>query len=198
MSASIDDYIKENRERFLEELFGLIRIPSVSSGSGREGDMAEAAEYWRGILLDAGADRAEVMPTTGNPVVFGRCDVDPSAPTVLVYGHYDVMPVDPLNLWDSPPFEPEVRDGRIYGRGADDDKGQSFMQAKAFEYLKRTGNLRCNVKFLIEGEEEIGSPNLEPYIRDHAQSLAADVVLISDTGQFGPGMPALTTSLRGL
>jgi acetylornithine deacetylase/succinyl-diaminopimelate desuccinylase-like protein len=156
----VKKYIEENKDRFLDELFALIRIPSISSESARKDDMIRAAEYWKESMLKAGADKAEVMPSDGNPVVYGEKIVDPSAPTVLVYGHYDVMPVDPIDLWKSDPFEPEIRDGKIFARGADDDKGQAFMHAKAFELMVETGTLPCNVKFMVEGEEEIGSPSL--------------------------------------
>ncbi len=191
-------YIESNKDRFLEELFGLIRIPSISSLSDHKADMVRAAEYWRDSILQAGADKAEVMPTDGNPVVYGEKIINPALPTVLVYGHYDVMPVDPIELWDSPPFEPEVRDGKIWARGADDDKGQAFMHAKAFETLVKTDNLPCNVKFMIEGEEEIGSPNLGKWCEQHKDMLKADVILVSDTSLIGPDTPSITTGLRGL
>jgi len=191
-------YLNENKERFLEELFGLIRIPSISSLSENKPDMLRAAEYWKETLLKSGADKAEIIPTAGNPVVYGEKIIDQSKPTVLVYAHYDVMPVDPLDLWKSPPFEPEVRDGRIYARGADDDKGQSFMHAKAFEAMVATGELPCNVKFMIEGEEEIGSPNLEKFCTDHKEMLKADIILVSDTGMIAQDIPSITVGLRGL
>ncbi|HPE44173.1 MAG TPA: M20/M25/M40 family metallo-hydrolase, partial [Bacteroidales bacterium] len=165
----IKTYIESNKDRFLDELFGLIRIPSISSLSDHKPDMQKAAEYWRDSILKAGADKAEVIPSEGNPVVFGEKIIDPSLPTVLVYGHYDVMPVDPVELWNSPPFEPEIRDGKIWARGADDDKGQAFMHAKAFETLVATDSLPCNVKFMIEGEEEIGSPNLGKWCEQHKE-----------------------------
>src|SRR5512145_2322299 len=157
---NIKKYIDENKDRFLEELFGLIRIPSISSLSENKPDMIRAAEYWKKTILDAGADKAEVMPTDGNPIVYGEKIIDPKLPTVLIYAHYDVMPVDPIELWKSKPFEPEVRDGRIWARGANDDKGQSFIHAKAFELMVKTNTLPCNIKFMIEGEEEIGSPSI--------------------------------------
>lgn len=191
-------YIEENKDRFLEELFGLIRIPSISSISEHKPDMLRAAEYWKGSLLAAGCDRAEVMPSNGNPVVYGEKIIDPSLPTVLVYGHYDVMPVDPVNLWVSDPFEPQVRDGKIFARGADDDKGQAFMHAKAFELMVRTGTLPLNVKFMIEGEEEVGSPNLGAWLDQHKEMLKADVILVSDTSLLGWDKPSITTGLRGL
>ncbi|MBW6459253.1 MAG: dipeptidase [Bacteroidales bacterium] len=194
----IKNYIEQNKQRFLDELFGLIRIPSISSESARKDDMLKAAEYWKKTLLSAGATRAEIIPTAGNPVVFGEKIIDPHGPTVLVYGHYDVMPVDPVDLWTSPPFEPEIRDGKIYARGADDDKGQSFMQAKAFEYLIKSNTLPCNVKFMIEGEEEIGSPNLGKFCDDYKEMLKADIILVSDTSMIAPDIPSITTGLRGL
>jgi len=194
----VKPYIEANKDRFLEELFGLIRIPSVSSLADHKADMVKAAEYWRDSILKAGADKAEVIPSDGNPVVYGEKIIDPKLPTVLVYGHYDVMPVDPINLWKSPPFEPEIRDGKIYARGADDDKGQAFMHAKAFETLVATGNLPCNVKFMIEGEEEIGSPNLAKWCTEHKEMLKADIILVSDTSMIGPDIPSITTGLRGL
>jgi acetylornithine deacetylase/succinyl-diaminopimelate desuccinylase-like protein len=195
---SIKQYIEENKDRFLEELFELIRIPSISSESAHKDDMRKASEQWRKILLDAGADKAEVMETKGHPVVFGEKKVDDNAPTVLVYGHTDVMPVDPVDLWNTEPFEPVIKDGRIWARGADDDKGQSFMHAKAFEYLVKTNQLKCNVKFLIEGEEEIGSMHLPEFCEAHKELLKADVILVSDTSMLGPDIPSITTGLRGL
>jgi acetylornithine deacetylase/succinyl-diaminopimelate desuccinylase-like protein len=196
--STIKTYIEENKERFLEELFGLIRIPSISSEESHKGDMVKTAEYWRELLLQAGADKAEVMKTEGNPVVYGEKMLDPKLPTVLVYGHYDVMPVDPIELWKSPPFEPEIRDGIIYARGADDDKGQAFMHAKAFEYLVKTDQLPVNVKFMIEGEEEIGSPSLGKWAADNKEMLKADIILVSDTGMIDEDTPSITTGLRGL
>ncbi len=195
---NIEKYIDENKDRFLDELFSLIRIPSISSVAAHKTDMYKAAECWKKILLDAGADLAEVYETAGNPVTYGEKIVDPALPTVLVYGHMDVMPVDPVNLWVSPPFDPEIRDGKIWARGADDDKGQGFMHAKAFEYMVKTDALPCNVKFMIEGEEEIGSPNLGQWCRDHKEMLKADVILVSDTSMIARDTPSITTGLRGL
>jgi len=194
----IKTYIDENKDRFLEELFELIRIPSVSSLAEHKDDMKRAAEAWKKILLSAGADKAEVMPSAGNPVVYGEKMTDPSKPTVLVYAHYDVMPVDPLELWKTQPFEPVVKDGKIWARGADDDKGQSFMHAKAFELMVKTNTLPCNVKFMIEGEEEIGSPSLSDFCAKHKEMLKADIILVSDTGMIAPDIPSITTGLRGL
>jgi acetylornithine deacetylase/succinyl-diaminopimelate desuccinylase-like protein len=194
----INIYIEEHKERFLEELFGLIRIPSISSLSENRPEMYRAAEYWVKILNEAGVDHAAVFETSGNPVVFASKVVDPAKPTILVYAHMDVMPVDPLDLWKSDPFEPVVRDGRIWARGANDDKGQSFMHAKAFELMIKTGTLPCNVKFLIEGEEEVGSPNLAAFCSAHKELLQADLILVSDTGMIASDIPSITTGLRGL
>ena len=194
----IKKYIEENKTRFLEELFDLIRIPSVSAKEENKPDMKRATEYIKNSLLNAGADHAEVINTSGHPVVYGEKIIDPAKPTVLVYGHYDVQPADPLELWDSPPFEPEVRDGKIYARGADDDKGQMFMHVKAFELMVNTGTLPCNIKFMIEGEEEIGSPSLKHFCVENKEKLSADVILISDTTMIAPDIPSITVGLRGL
>lgn len=194
----IDKYVKTHEQRFLDELFELIRIPSISSLPEHKPDMYRAAEKWKELLLAAGADKAEVMETDGNPVTYGEKIIDKNAPTVLVYAHMDVMPVDPVELWKTKPFEPIVKDGRIWARGADDDKGQSFMHAKAFEYLVQSGTLGCNVKFLIEGEEEVGSPNLPKFCKKHKKMLQADVILVSDTSMIAPDVPSITTGLRGL
>ncbi|WP_016777026.1 dipeptidase [Anaerophaga thermohalophila] len=195
---NIKQYIEENKERFLEELFELIRIPSISSESAHREDMRRASEKWKELLLKAGVDKAEVMETKGHPVVFAEKRVDENAPTVLVYGHTDVMPVDPLELWNTDPFEPVIEDGKIWARGADDDKGQAFMHLKAFEYLVNTNQLRCNVKFLIEGEEEIGSAHLPEFCENHKDLLKGDVILVSDTTMLQPDVPSITTGLRGL
>ncbi len=194
----INKYVKTHEKRFLDELFELIRIPSISSLPEHKPDMYRAAEKWKEILLAAGADKAEVMETAGNPVTYGEKMIDKKAPTVLVYGHMDVMPVDPLELWKTNPFEPVVKDGKIWARGADDDKGQSFMHAKAFEYLVQSGELNCNVKFLIEGEEEVGSPNLPKFCKKHKKMLKADVIVVSDTSMIAADVPSITTGLRGL
>ena len=194
----IRKYIEKNKDRFLEELFELIRIPSVSAKKEHKDDMFKATEYIKKSLLYAGADKVEVIPTTGHPVVYGEKLIDPSKPTVLVYGHYDVMPVEPLDLWKSPPFEPEVRDGKIYARGADDDKGQMFMHVKAFEMMNKLGTLTCNVKFMIEGEEEIGSPSLKQFCKENKELLKSDIILISDTTMIANDIPSITTGLRGL
>ncbi len=195
---SIEQYIEENKERFLDELFGLIRIPSISSQSEHKADMYKAAAYWKQLLLDAGADSATVFETAGHPVTYGEKIIDSSKPTVLVYGHMDVMPVEPLELWHSDPFEPIIKDGKIYARGADDDKGQAFMHAKAFEFMVKNNCLPCNVKFMIEGEEEIGSPNLGAWCEEHKEMLKADVILVSDTSMIAADVPSITVGLRGL
>jgi acetylornithine deacetylase/succinyl-diaminopimelate desuccinylase-like protein len=194
----IREYIEEHRDRFLQELFGLIRIPSISSLPEFKEEMMKAADYLKARLRESGADHVEILHTLGNPVVFAQKIIDPSLPTILVYGHYDVMPIDPLELWESPPFKPEVRDGKIYARGADDDKGQAYMQAKAFELMVKTGNLPCNVKFMIEGEEEIGSPNLPVFCEDYKEMLKSDIILVSDTSMISMDCPSITVGLRGL
>ncbi len=194
----IHNYIESNKDRFLDELFGLLRIPSISSIKSHKPDMYKAAEYWKQLLLEAGADKAEVYETDGNPVTYAEKIIGASLPTVLVYGHMDVMPVDPIEKWKSPPFEPEVRDGKIWGRGADDDKGQGMMHAKAFELMVKTNTLPCNVKFMIEGEEEIGSPNLGKWCENNKEMLMSDVILVSDTSMIAADIPSITTGLRGL
>lgn len=195
---NIKNYIEENKERFLEELFGLLRIPSISSLKDHKPDMYKAAEYWKELLLKSGADKAEIFETAGNPVTYGEKIIDPALPTVLVYSHMDVMPVDPIEKWNTNPFEPVVRDGKIWGRGADDDKGQGMMHAKAFELMVKTNTLPCNVKFMIEGEEEIGSPNLGKWCEENKEMLKADVILVSDTSMIAANIPSITTGLRGL
>jgi len=194
----IKEYIEANKDRFLEELFGLIRIPSISANEDRKDDMRKSATYIKDSLLAAGADKAEIMETAGQPVVYGEKHLDDALPTVLVYGHYDVQPAEPLDLWKSPPFEPEIRDGKIYARGADDDKGQMFMHVKAFEYMVSSNQLPCNVKFMIEGEEEVGSPSLKEFCKKNKDLLKSDVILISDTTMISLDIPSITTGLRGL
>jgi acetylornithine deacetylase/succinyl-diaminopimelate desuccinylase-like protein len=194
----IKSYVANNRDRFLEELFGIIRIPSISAHKERKEDMYRTAEAIKGELINAGADHAEVMETEGWPVIYGKKIVDEQLPTVLVYGHYDVQPVEPLDLWKSPPFEPEIREEKIYARGADDDKGQLFMHVKAFELMNRMGTLPCNIKFMIEGEEEIGSPSLKLFCKENKELLKADVILISDTTMIAQDIPSITVGLRGL
>jgi len=196
--SEIKDYIKQNRETFMEDLFGYIRIPSISSKSEHKPDMVKAAEYLKGQLLKAGADVAEVCPSDGNPVVYAEKIINPTLPTILVYGHYDVMPAEPLEEWKSKPFEPEIREGKIYGRGANDDKGQAMMHVKAFEYLVKTNQLKNNVKFMVEGEEEVGSPNLGKWAKENKDKLKADIILVSDTSMIGIDIPSVTVGLRGL
>ena len=194
----IKEYIRENEERFLDELASLVRIPSVSAQPEHRADIDRCAARWCELLLAAGADEARVIPSEGNQLVYAEKRVDPSRPTVLVYAHYDVMPPEPLDLWRTPPFELTVADGRVWGRGTDDDKGQALIQVKAFEYLVREGLLRHNVKFIFEGEEEIGSPSLNGFLRTHRDLLRADVILVSDTSMLGADLPSLTVGLRGL
>ncbi len=196
--SQIKEYIRENEERFLGELFQLIRIPSVSAKSEHKEDMMRCAEHWRDHLLALGVQKAEVYPTAGHPVVYAERMIDPAAKTILIYAHYDVMPPEPLELWKSEPFEPVIRDGRIWARGADDDKGQSMIQVKGFETALAHDLVRCNVKFLFEGEEEIGSTHLEAFCHEHKEMLQADVILLSDTSMVSAETPSLTTGLRGL
>ena len=197
-------YITENRERFFAELFSLLRIPSVSAQPAHRADMGRCADRLVELLLEAGADEAAVYPTAGHPVVFGRKAVPGAEGTVLVYGHYDVQPPEPLEKWRTDPFEPVVApdpatgEEAIYARGANDDKGQLFMHIKAFEYLLRTGQLRYNVKFIFEGEEEIGSPSLAAWVKDHRDWLAADVILVSDTTMISEKVPSINCGMRGL
>ena len=191
-------YIEKNRTRFYDELFSLIRIPSISAQPEHQQDMRACVEQWRKLLLSAGFDTAEIMETSSNPVVFATKIIDPSAPTVLVYAHYDVMPVEPLDLWDTNPFEPVIRDGRLWARGADDDKGQSFLQVKGFEIALKERWLHCNVKFLFEGGEEIGSPGLAEFCVEHKEMLKSDIILVSDNSMVGKNVPSITTGLRGL
>ncbi|HWB27175.1 MAG TPA: dipeptidase [Chitinophagaceae bacterium] len=192
------DYQQQNKQRFLDELLDLLRIPSVSARSEHKSDMIACAEAVKQHLLKAGAEKAEIYETPGHPVVYGEKIIDSSKPTVLVYGHYDVQPPDPLNLWNSPPFEPIIKDGKIYARGACDDKGQFFMHVKALETLTETGTLPVNIKFIIEGEEEIGSKNLGDFLKTHKNLLTADVVLISDTAMLSMENPSIDVGVRGL
>jgi acetylornithine deacetylase/succinyl-diaminopimelate desuccinylase-like protein len=200
---NIQDYIAAHRERFYAEWASLIRIPSVSCQAEHKEDMLRCAERWKDLLLQAGCQKAEIMASQGNPFVYAEY-VSPYAeqgvecPTVLVYSHYDVMPVEPLDLWHSNPWEPTIKNGRLYARGADDDKGQGMIQVKAFEYLVAEGLMKCNVKFIFEGEEEIGSPSLEAFITDHRELLKSDIILVSDTSMIGKDTPSITTGLRGL
>lgn len=194
----IKSYIRENEPRLLENLFSLIRIPSISALPEHHDDMLKCADRWKELLLAAGADRAEVMTSDGNPLVYAEKLIPGADKTILIYGHYDVMPVEPLELWKSDPFKPEVRDEHIWARGADDDKGQSFIQYAAFEFLVKHNLLRHNVKFILEGEEEIGSPSLETFLAQHRELLKSDIILVSDTSMLAADLPSLTTGLRGI
>ena len=194
----IQTYIQEHKDRFLSELLDLLRIPSVSADSKYKADVRLAAEFIGEKLALAGADNVEICETAGFPIVFGEKIIDSSLPTILVYGHYDVQPADPLNLWDSPPFEPIIKDEKIYARGACDDKGQVYMHLKAFEAMMATNTLPCNVKFMIEGEEEVGSDNLGTFVEAHKEKLKADVILISDTAIIANDTPSIDVGLRGL
>ncbi len=191
-------YFEKHKQRFLDELIELLKVPSVSADSRHKEDVARAADYIRQKLEDAGADKAEICPTQGHPIVYGEKIIDPSKPTVIVYGHYDVQPPDPLDLWDSPPFEPVIKNEKIYARGACDDKGQMYMHIKAFESLVETNSLPCNIKFMIEGEEEVGSDNLELFVRENKERLKGDIILISDTSIISNENPSITVGLRGL
>lgn len=193
-----NDYLAQNKDRFLDELLELLRIPSISADSKYKGDVAKCAEAVKESLLKAGCDKAEICTTPGHPIVYGEKITDPALPTVLVYGHYDVQPPDPLNLWESGPFEPVIKNGNIYARGACDDKGQMFMHIKALEVMAKTNTLACNVKIMIEGEEEVGSTNLGKFLEDNKEKLKADIVLVSDTSMISMETPSLETGLRGL
>jgi acetylornithine deacetylase/succinyl-diaminopimelate desuccinylase-like protein len=196
--SAIATYIEENKDRFLSELLDLLRIPSVSADPKFKTDVIRAAEFIAQKLREAGADRVELCETAGYPIVYGEKIIDPALPTVLMYGHYDVQPADPYELWTSPPFEPVIVDGKIYARGACDDKGQLYMHIKAFEMMVRQQTLTCNVKFMIEGEEEVGSDNLGTFVTRNKEKLGADVIVISDTGIIANDIPSITTGLRGL
>jgi len=194
----IKKYVESNKQRFLDELFELLRFPSVSADPKYKADVLKTADFVAQKLTDAGVDKVEICDTDGYPIVYGEKIIDPSLPTVLIYGHYDVQPADPLELWKTPPFEPTVRDGKIYARGACDDKGQFYMHVKAFELMMQTNTLACNVKFMIEGEEEVGSANLGIFVNANVERLKADVVLISDTSMISMENPSIETGLRGL
>ena len=192
------EYLNDHKDKFLNELLDLLRIPSVSADKKFDGDVRNAAAFVKDQLIAAGVDYAELCETKGHPIVYAEKIIDPTFPTVLVYGHYDVQPADPYELWDHPPFEPIVKNDRIYARGACDDKGQMYMHVKAFEAMMETNALTCNVKFMIEGEEEVGSDNLEAFIKEEKQKLSADVILISDTSIINNDTPSITVGLRGL
>ena len=195
---SVKEYIKSNQQRFLDELFDLLRIPSVSADSKYKEDVRKAAVFVKEQLNAAGVDKAEICETPGHPIVYAEKIIDSKLPTVLVYGHYDVQPPDPLNLWTSPPFEPVLKNNKIYARGACDDKGQVYMHVKAFEIMNKIGSLSCNIKFMIEGEEEVGSEHLAHFIKDNEEKLSADVILVSDTAIISLEHPSITVGLRGL
>ncbi|WP_424495162.1 dipeptidase [Salinimicrobium sp. GXAS 041] len=200
----IKKYVEENKDRFVDELIDLLKIPSISADSSYKGDLLKTAEAVKNRLQEAGCDKTELVETPGNPVVYGEKIIDEDLPTVLVYGHYDVQPPDPVDLWDSPPFEPVIKEtkihpeGAIFARGACDDKGQMYMHVKALEYMTKNDQLPCNIKFMIEGEEEVGSENLEWFLERYAEKVANDVILISDTGMIAKDTPSITTGLRGL
>jgi acetylornithine deacetylase/succinyl-diaminopimelate desuccinylase-like protein len=201
---NLDEYVEENKDRFVKELIELLKIPSVSADPAYKKDVLNTAEAVKDALKTAGCDSVEICETPGYPIVFGEKIIDKNLPTVLVYGHYDVQPADPVELWDSPPFEPVIKntkvhpEGAIFARGACDDKGQMYMHVKALEYMTQTGSLPCNVKFMIEGEEEVGSESLGWFIERNKEKLANDVILISDTGMIAKDTPSITTGLRGL
>jgi len=201
---NITAYIEQHKNRFLEELMDLLRVPSISADPKYKDDVLKTSEIVKTRLLEAGVDHAEICETQGYPIVYAEKMIDPSLPTVLVYGHYDVQPADPLELWTSGPFEPVIKktdlhpEGAIFARGSCDDKGQMYMHVKAFELMMNTGTLPCNVKFMIEGEEEVGSESLEGFVKENREKLASDVILISDTGMLANDIPSITTGLRGL
>jgi acetylornithine deacetylase/succinyl-diaminopimelate desuccinylase-like protein len=197
-NAEFKSYIEENKQRFLDELFELLRIPSISADDKYKDDVVKTADKIKERIIEAGADKAEVFSTPGNPIVYGEKIVDENLPTVLVYGHYDVQPADPLELWETPPFEPTIREEKIYARGSADDKGQLYMHVKAFEAMNSLNSLFCNIKFMIEGEEEVGSKNLEGFVKENKEMLASDVILISDTSMLSNDVPSVTTGLKGL
>src|SRR6185503_6405224 len=192
------EYQQKNKERFLDEMIDLLRIPSVSAKSDHKKDMLLCAEAVKNSLLASGADKVIIMPTNGHPVVYGEKIIDIHKPTVLVYGHYDVQPVEPLELWHSGPFEPVIKDGKVYAHNSADDKGQFFMHVKALETLVKTNTMSTNIKFLIEGEEEIGSPNLGKFVAENKELLKADVILISDSSLLSMENPSLDIGMRGL
>ncbi len=202
--TAIKTYISQNKDQFIDELFDLLRIPSVSADASHKPDMLKTAEVIKTSLEKAGCDKVEICETPGNPIVYGEKIIDTNLPTVLVYGHYDVQPADPVELWDSPAFEPVIKkteihpEGAIFARGSCDDKGQLYMHVKALEYMTTQGELPCNIKFMIEGEEEVGSSSLDWFVRRNQDKLANDVILISDTGMISNTQPSITTGLRGL
>ncbi|MHA7942848.1 dipeptidase [Formosa sp. 3Alg 14/1] len=201
---NISTYIENNKDRFLNELIELLKVPSVSADSAYKDDVLKTSEIVKTRLEEAGCDHVEICKTDGHPIVYGEKIIDKSLPTVLVYGHYDVQPADPIELWTSPPFEPVIKttethpEGAIFARGACDDKGQMYMHVKALEFMTKNDELPCNVKFMIEGEEEVGSVNLATFVKNNHEKLKNDVILISDTGMIAKDVPSITTGLRGL
>ena len=201
---NIKSYVNEHKNRFIDELIELLKITSISADKNYEKDIIKTAKAIKIALEKAGCDKVEICETPGYPVVYGEKIIDANLPTVLVYGHYDVQPADPIELWTSPPFEPVIKktdihpEGAIFARGSCDDKGQMYMHVKAYEYMIQNNNLPCNVKFMIEGEEEIGSPSLEWFVKRNQEKLKNDVILISDTGMISNTQPSITTGLRGL
>ncbi|MBA2747069.1 MAG: dipeptidase, partial [Flavisolibacter sp.] len=198
MQTAWKDYQDQHQQRFLDEMLELLRIPSISAKTERKEDMRKCADLVKQRLLDSGAGKAEVMETAGHPVVYGEKIIDPSKPTVLVYGHYDVQPPEPLELWNSGPFDPVIKDGKVYARGSADDKGQFYMHVKAMEIMNKTNSMSTNIKFLIEGEEEVGSPNLAKFVAENKALLKADVILISDSALLSMDTPTLDVGMRGL
>jgi acetylornithine deacetylase/succinyl-diaminopimelate desuccinylase-like protein len=194
----INNYIAENKDRFLSELLDFLRIPSISANLAHKSDMLKTADFVAESLRKAGADTVQICQTAGNPIVYAEKMVDKNKPTILVYGHYDVQPADPLDLWESPPFEPVIKNEKIYARGSCDDKGQVYMHIKALEAMIATNSLACNMKFMIEGEEEVGSNNLESFVKENTARLKADVIVISDTAMIANDIPSIDTGLRGL
>ncbi|GIV44899.1 MAG: hypothetical protein KatS3mg035_2022 [Bacteroidia bacterium] len=192
------EFLETQKEKYLSELFELLRIPSISADTQYKNEVLETAEWLKNHAISLGFDNVQLLPTDGFPVLYGEKIVNPNFPTIIIYGHYDVQPADPIELWQTPPFEPTVRDGKIYARGATDDKGQFFMHFKAFELLQKTTGLPCNVKLMIEGEEEVGSPNLGPCLKKYKDLFQGDVILVSDTSLIANDIPSITTGLRGL
>lgn len=195
---AVKQYQTEHKQRFLDELFEFLRIPSISADPAYKGDLENAATFLKNKMEAAGIENVEIVPTAGHPIVYGDKIISPDAPTVLIYGHYDVQPPDPLDLWESPPFEPVIKNEKIYARGSCDDKGQLYMHVKAFESMHETGNLSCNIKFMFEGEEEVGSVNLGKFLEDNQEKLACDVIIVSDTSMIANDVPSITVGLRGL
>jgi acetylornithine deacetylase/succinyl-diaminopimelate desuccinylase-like protein len=195
---AVQQYIQANRQRFLDELLDFLRIPSISADTKYKDDVLRAANWLSDELKRVGMDAVEIFPTKGHPIIYGEKKVSEALPTILIYGHYDVQPPDPLNLWTSPPFEPVIKDEKIYARGACDDKGQLYMHVKAIEAMLSAGQLACNVKVMFEGEEEVGSVNLGQFLETHKAKLGADVILVSDTSIIANDVPSITTGLRGL